>query len=67
MFEAFEHSNFEFVSDLDIRISDLWTSLKRLAGRTYEVLNEQSWWLKRESVNGPYFNSSSTPMLSQGT
>jgi len=35
MFEAFEHLNFGFVSDLDIRISDLLTSLKRLAGRAY--------------------------------
>jgi len=35
MFEAFEHLNFEFVSDFDIRISNLLTSLKRLAGRAY--------------------------------
>jgi hypothetical protein len=37
MFEAFEHLNFGFVSDLDIRISNLLTPLKRLASRAYEV------------------------------
>jgi hypothetical protein len=37
VFEAFGHLNFEFVSDLDIRISNLSTSLKRLAGRAYEI------------------------------
>jgi hypothetical protein len=35
MFEAFEHSDFGFVSDLDIRISDLLTELKSLAARAY--------------------------------
>jgi hypothetical protein len=29
--------NFGFVSDLDIRISNLLTPLKRLAGRAYQV------------------------------
>jgi hypothetical protein len=37
MFEAFEYLNFEFVSDLDIRISNLWSPLKRLPGRVYEI------------------------------
>jgi len=36
MFEASEHLNFGFVSDL-FRISNLLTPLKRLAGRAYEV------------------------------
>jgi hypothetical protein len=43
MFEAFEHLNFGFVSDLDIRIcglrlensTNLLTPLKGLAGRAY--------------------------------
>jgi hypothetical protein len=35
MFGAFEHSDFGFVSDSDIRISDLLTELKHLAARAY--------------------------------
>ena len=37
MFEAFEHLNFGFVSDLDVRISNSLTPLKSLADRAYEV------------------------------
>jgi len=47
MFEAFEHLNFGFVSDLDIRISNLLTPLKRLAGRAYEVRTSSAGGLMR--------------------
>jgi hypothetical protein len=47
MFEAFEHLNFGFVSDLDIRISNLLTPLKRLAGRAYEVRTSRAGGLMR--------------------
>ena len=37
MAKAFEHLNFEFVSDSDIRISNLLSALKRLTGGTYDI------------------------------
>jgi ribosomal protein L31E len=47
MFEAFEHLNFGFVSDSDIRISNLLTPLKRLARRAYEVRTSRAGRLMR--------------------
>ena len=47
MFEAFEYLNFGFVSDLDIRISNLLTPLKHLVGRAYEVHTSRAGGLMR--------------------
>jgi hypothetical protein len=61
MFEAFEHLNFGFVSDLDIRISNLLTPLKRFAGRAYEVRTSRAGGLMR-LINFPIPKISSKKM-----